>query len=79
MIEDLKRKVRLGSSLEREAAVKALAEVGGEEAVKLLEEALKDDSRYVRQAAAEALTKLGYSTTSLALPAQFPEPPRGDD
>ena len=44
----------------REAAAKALGEIGDARAIEPLIDALKDESEYVRSAAAEALDKLGW-------------------
>ena len=59
MINELKRKLEIGSSSERESAVRELENLGTPEAVELLRLAAKDDNLYVRQTAAVALRNLG--------------------
>ncbi len=72
MLRDIQRQLELGSITERQAAVKALAAMGGEEAVKLLLYAQRDDSRYVRRDAEDAIRKLGYGERIPPIP---PIPP----
>jgi HEAT repeat protein len=62
MFDHLKRKLEIGSASEREAAARELEKLGSHEAVELLRFAAKDDSRYVRQTATDALRNLGYSS-----------------
>lgn len=59
MLDELKRKLELGSAEEREEAVEELAKLGSWQAIELLRLASRDIDRFVRTAANTALSNLG--------------------
>lgn len=60
MLNDIQRRLEIGSASEREAAVHALEAIGTRQSVELLHFAAKDDNSLVQKAARNALMKLGY-------------------
>ena len=68
MLDDLQRKLEIGSHSERLRAVRELGEMGSREAIALLEQAMDDIDPQIQEEARRALQSNVYASGSITAP-----------